>query len=109
MNGRPTAARQQLERLLAPELVDAIEDLVAARVDEALAERDGADGSPWMSYPKAAEYLGVSERTLERWVERKRLRSHALGRRRLLHRDDLDRAAAGEETAPTAPPRRRAD
>jgi excisionase family DNA binding protein len=47
-------------------------------------------------------------RTVGRRVAKGRVRSTTIGRRRLLHRDDLDAlAAAGEETAPTAPPRRR--
>ena len=46
--------------------------------------------SPWLSIAAAAGYLSVSERTIEREIERGRLRSSTLGRRRLLHRNDLD-------------------
>jgi excisionase family DNA binding protein len=97
-----------LERLrgaLAPELVDAILELVDERV--AAAASVGESGSPWMSLKAAAEYLGVSERTVQRLSKRDLVRSETIGRRRLYHRDDLDAAATGEETAPTAPPRRR--
>jgi excisionase family DNA binding protein len=89
------------------ELVDAIAERVKA---ELLAELRGQAGSPWLSERDAAAYLGVSERTLQRRVARGRLRSTTLGRRRLFHRDDLDalpETATGEETAPTAPSRRR--
>jgi excisionase family DNA binding protein len=58
-------------------------------------------GSPWLSIPEAAEYLRLSPRTIERELERGRVRSTTVGRRRLLHRDDLDTfardTAAGEE------------
>jgi len=52
-----------------------------------------ATESPWLSVTAAAAYLSVSERTIERAIERGRLRSSTLGRRRLLHRDDLDTLA----------------
>jgi excisionase family DNA binding protein len=55
-------------------------------------EPEAAD-SPWLSVTAAADYLSVSERTIERAIERGRLRSSTLGRRRLLHRDDLDTLA----------------
>jgi excisionase family DNA binding protein len=57
-------------------------------------EREASPGgSPWLSVAEAARYLSVSERTIERAIERGRLRSSTLGRRRLLHRDDLDALA----------------
>jgi excisionase family DNA binding protein len=64
-------------------------------------------GSPWYAEAEAARYLRISERTLQRLSAKERVRSTAVGRRRLYHRDELNRLAAGEETAPTAPPRRR--
>lgn len=79
---------------------------VAPVVLAELAERGGP--SPWLSLADGAAYLGVSERTLEREVTRGRLRSSTLGRRRLLHRDDLDalaRSGDGEgKRQPTHPP-----
>jgi excisionase family DNA binding protein len=93
------------------ELVEAIEQLVDERVKVALeAHVDGSSSSPWLTVAEAAEYLRTSERTVQRIMGRKRIRTSAIGRRRLLHRDDLDafmRATTGEEAAPTAPPRRR--
>lgn len=65
---------------------------------EQLAEVVGHEnGSPWLSVAEAAIHLRVSERTVQRLIARSRVRSTTVGRRRLLHRDDLDRAAAGEE------------
>jgi excisionase family DNA binding protein len=81
---------------------------VAPLVLAELAEPGGP--SPWLSLAKGAEYLGVSERTIEREIARGRLRSATLGRRRLLHRDDLEtlaRSGDGGGIAPTTPPRRR--
>jgi excisionase family DNA binding protein len=103
-----TDIRARLSAVFAPEIVDAIEALVL----ELLAEQNGGDPevSPWLGIDEAAEYLRVSSRTLERRVKAGRVRSTTIGRRRLLHRADLDRLArmaTGEETAPTAPPRRR--
>jgi excisionase family DNA binding protein len=47
--------------------------------------------------------LKLSERTIEREIEWERLRSSTIGRRRLIHRDDLDALArkggAGGESA----------
>ena len=72
--------------------------LTDERVAAALAEQHAArSGSPWLSIAEAAGYLRVSERKLARLIESGRVRSSTIGRRRLLHRDDLDRAATGEE------------
>ena len=87
-----------------------LDDEQVAAIVEQLAERlrdDPANdnGSPWKTHPEAATYLRISERTLDRWVKRRGIRSTTIGRRRLYHRDDLD-AAAREETPPSVPPRR---
>ncbi len=94
---------------LPPELVDAIVERVKAELVAEL-RSNGEPVSPWLSVRDAATYLQTSERTLARLIARGRVRSSTVGRRRLLHRDDLDafaRAATGEETAPTVPSRRR--
>ena len=101
-----SGAREALLRSLAPEVVDAFVQLVDERVG-AGTEDTREPCSPWLSLAEAADYLRMSERTIQRLVGRGRVRSATIGRRRLVHRDDLDKAAAGEETAPTAPPRRR--
>jgi excisionase family DNA binding protein len=98
---------------LAFPIPDELVEAIAERVAELLKERDGSHGSkesPWLSIADAAAYLGVSERTIERAIARRRLASSTVGSRRLLHRDDLDayvRAATGEDVAPTTPSRRR--
>jgi excisionase family DNA binding protein len=102
--------RDRLLQSLAPELVDAIEQLVSDRVQAALVQVTSGDLKPWLSLEEAADYLRVSPRTLERRIEKGRLRSTSIGRRRLVHRDDLDelaKAATREDVAPTTPPRRR--
>jgi excisionase family DNA binding protein len=98
-----------LERIFSPDVAAILEAEIDRRVRAAIAEFDGrSDGSPWLSEAEAADHLRVSKRTVQRLVARGRVRSTTIGRRRLLHRDDLDAlAAAGEGTAPTVPPRRR--
>jgi excisionase family DNA binding protein len=63
----------------------------------------------WLTVPEAADYLRVSQRTLERLVASGDVRSSTVDRRRIIRREWLDAyATAREEAAPTAPPRRRA-
>lgn len=77
--------------LLGAELARAIEEHVDARIRAAMADRDDGSGSPtWLSLDDAAAYLCVSRRTLARLLASGRIRSAYLGRRRLLHHDDLD-------------------
>jgi excisionase family DNA binding protein len=104
----------QLDRELARAFVAAVREDPALR-DELralLLDDEQAEGmpSPWLALDEAAADLRVSERTLERRIAAGRVRSTTLGRRRLLHRDDLDalaRAVAGEDVAPTTSPRHR--
>lgn len=84
----------RLRLLLAPAVVEALEDLIAERVRAELAGAQESD-TPWLSLAEAADYLGVSTRTLERMIERRKLRTSTVGRRRLIHRHDLDRLATG--------------
>lgn len=79
-----------LRALLSDQLVVAIEALIEERVGAALSARETLDGSPWLSVADAATFLGVSERTVGRLLERGRIRSTHVGRRRLMHRDELD-------------------
>lgn len=104
--------RDRLLAVLAPELVEAIDQLVEERVREQLDSTGTAStSSPWLALEEAASYLRVSPRTLERRIAKGRIRSTTIGRRRLLHRDDLDelaKAATREDVTPATPPRRRA-
>jgi excisionase family DNA binding protein len=83
-----------LHALLSAELAAALWQLVDERVAAALESQGVPDaGTPWLTIAEAAERLRISERQLHRWLERGRVRSSAIGRRRLLHRDDLDELA----------------
>src|SRR5262249_21742176 len=112
---RAAGVNDQLGHELARALLAAIRDDPDRRDEfRALVLPDpGANSeSPWLAVDEAADYLRVSERTVERRIKRGQLRSTTIGRRRLLHRDDLDaltRAATGEDVAPTTSPRRRAE
>ena len=101
-------ARDRLAAVLAPDVVAALEELVTEQVAEAAAAAGNGDRSPWLSVRDAAGYLGVSERTLNREIARGRVRSETVGRRRILHRDELDNYMKGDGggVAPAAPPRR---
>jgi excisionase family DNA binding protein len=66
---------------------------VAPLVAERLAREVAPGGSPWLSIVDAADYLSVSPRTIEREIARGRLHSSPVGRRRLIHKNDLDALA----------------
>jgi excisionase family DNA binding protein len=87
-----------LDRELARALLAALHDDPQLRAElrtllqpEETAETD----SPWLGLDEAAAYLRVSERTLARRIAGGRVRSTTIGRRRLLHREDLDALASG--------------
>ncbi len=82
--------------VLATDLVSALDVYVMEKIEEALAAHAGTNGSsPWLGLQEAAEYVGVSERTISRLLDQSRIRSTTLGRRRLLHRDDLNEYLRG--------------
>lgn len=78
---------------LLAELVREVGEL-RARVQE-LEQGETSPRSPWLSITEAADYLRTSERTIHRLVNRNRVRSTTIGRRRLLHRHDLDALLGG--------------
>lgn len=39
-----------------------------------------ADSEPWVSVEDVAEHLGVAKDSVYRWIERKRLPAHRIGR-----------------------------
>jgi excisionase family DNA binding protein len=88
-----------LRDAFAPEVVEAIERLVDERVAAALTEREHVEPSPWLTIEESAEYLRVSTRLLFRLLSTNELDSVTLGRRRLLHRDDLDALARTADAA----------
>ncbi len=65
---------------------EAVEELVE-RVTEAVFERLGREGSPWMTRQEAARYLSLPTSRLEK---DRRVPCHRDGRRILYHRDELD-------------------
>jgi excisionase family DNA binding protein len=85
----------RVELMLPDDLYDRLVDDVTERVLTALGRPE--NGSPWKSEEEAAQYLRVSQRTLQRKAAKGHVRSVTVGRRRLYHRNDLDRLAAGEE------------
>ena len=90
--------RGSLSDLLGAELARAIEELVDERIRAATADRDDGGSPTWFTLREAAEYLRISERSVSRMVGRGRIRVHHVGRRVLVHRDDLDTAAKGGPT-----------
>jgi excisionase family DNA binding protein len=99
-------ARDRLAAVLAPDVLAALEELVSEQVAQAFGEVPA--GSPWLSIEAAAERAGVSARTLERAIKSGRLRTSTVGRRRLVHADELDGYVRGDGRgeARTAPARR---
>jgi hypothetical protein len=68
---------------LSPEALDAI----AERAAELVAERLERERSPWMTRPKAAEYLGFP---VSRLARDRKIPCHKDDGRVLYHRDELD-------------------
>ena len=79
--------------LLSPNLLDAIGALIDERVAAALAAMP--TGTPWLTLDQAADYSHLSARTLARLIASGELRSTCVGRRRLVHRADLDALLGG--------------
>jgi excisionase family DNA binding protein len=87
-------ARERLLRSLAPELVEAVEQLVAERVAEALAEaRPADDGARWLTLEQAAARLGCSPDAVRMRANRGRLESRRQGRRLYVSAASVDRLA----------------
>lgn len=67
-------------------------------------------GTPWMSVTEGAEYLRLSPAMLRKLIASGKLEAHGVGRRRLVHRDDLDALVRGGGSGGSAShprPRRR--
>jgi excisionase family DNA binding protein len=85
---RALQLRSRLEAAFAPDVIEALEALVEELVEERL--HGSGSESPWLSVKEGADYLGVSERTLERMIAGDRIGSSTIGRRRLVRRAELD-------------------
>ena len=79
-----------LRALFAPELVEALEQLVDERVAAALADRPAEPEPVWLSLSEAADVPASSPRTVARLREQGRLRVSHIGRRVLVNRADLN-------------------
>jgi excisionase family DNA binding protein len=70
-----------LAAALAPELLDALEDLVAERVAAELASRPAPQAAPWLTLEQAGELLGCSRDAVRMRASRGRLETRRHGRR----------------------------
>jgi excisionase family DNA binding protein len=73
--------RNRLAAVLAPDLVDALEELVAERVAAELAARPDPSASTWLTLDQAAERLGCSRDAVRMRATRGRLETRRHGRR----------------------------
>jgi excisionase family DNA binding protein len=85
-----SSERGRLAALFGPDVLEALDAFIAERVAAELGNVVGRDSSPWLSLRAAAEYVCVSQRSVERAVAEGRLRSSTIGRRRVIHRSDLN-------------------
>ena len=83
-------ARENLLRSLAPEVVAALEELVAERVTVELAAAALANGRAWLTLDEAGERLGVSADAVRMRVKRGRLESRRQGRRVYVSVESVD-------------------
>ena len=70
--------------------------VVADIMQEALAAAQRPASSPWMCRKEAAEYLGISLPTLDRYRREEGLPFHVRGGRAFFHRRQLDAFILGE-------------
>ena len=87
-------ARDRLLTSLAPEVVQALEELVAERVRvELAAAATTANGRAWLTLDEAADRLGCTADAIRMRVKRGRLESRRQGRRVYVSRESVDRLA----------------
>lgn len=105
------AAATEEEAVSLDFLAEQARNELCAFVDERIEEHLAAlpVGSPWLSIAEGAEYLRLSPSMLRKLIARKKIEAHGVGRRRLVHRDELDRfvRGGGGGTTPVAPMTRR--
>ncbi len=82
-----------LHDLLAPDLITALEELMDHWVTAALEGWENGSEPALVTIQEAAARIRVSPRRVEREIQKGRIRTSTLGRRRLIHREDLDAAA----------------
>src|SRR5690242_13395098 len=98
--GRPpllstTTPRERLAAVLAPDLLDALDDLVAERVAAELARLDAQrdPGPRWLTLEQAAERLGCSPAAVRMRANRGRLATRRHGRRVYVSAASVDELA----------------
>lgn len=74
------------------ELIERVAEGIAERAFDLFAERMAAD-TPWMTTEEAIAYTRIPAGTFDKLAARGRIPSHSAdgGRRKLYHRDELDR------------------
>jgi excisionase family DNA binding protein len=87
-----SVARQRLAALLAPEVLAALDELIADHVAEALRSttRPSRDESPWLTLAQAAERLDCSVDAVRMRAKRGRLVTRNVGRRVYVSRASVD-------------------
>lgn len=84
-------ARERLASVLAPDVLEALEELVDERVAERLAELPSANGAPrWLTLDQAAGRLGCTTDAARMRAKRGRLESRRQGRRVYVSRASVD-------------------
>lgn len=79
--GRSVSPRDRLAAVLAPDMLDALEALVAERVAVELAARPDPAVARWLTLDQAAERLGCSRDAVRMRASRGRLKTRHQGRR----------------------------
>lgn len=87
--------RDRLAAVLAPDLLDALDELVAGRVASELARLGAAhDGGPrWLTFAQAAERLSCSPAAVRMRASRGRLQTRRQGRRVYVSAASVDELA----------------
>lgn len=75
-----TPARDRLERVLAPEVVEAVVALVEELVDERLEALEASNGREWIPLREAAERERCSYDAMRMRVQRERVETRRVGR-----------------------------
>jgi DNA-directed RNA polymerase specialized sigma24 family protein len=82
--------RERLAAVLAPEVLDALDELVADRVAAELARHAQTDAGPrWLTLDQAAERLGCTPAAVRMRANRGRLQTRRHGRRVYVSADSV--------------------
>ena len=93
---RLLSARDRLATVLAPDLLAALEELVADRLAEMVLERQRVGPGEWLTVDEAADYLRCSRQRVYDLRSCGRLPKTGDGSRVLIRRSDLDRDLADD-------------